>query len=561
VIRRFRSPATIVFAAGAAAIAIAVAQYAALKNSLPPPDALSYFEVADQIARIGYRDALPVHWSPLYPLYCLAVRWLTGGSVAGELHVTAAADAVLLVLLCLLVAVAFRSIGRLCWPRDPDSHAAWLAYTCGLAILCAFALLRVGLRMPDALVTGAAIGLLWMWGRALADGLRWRWAFVAGLAGGVAFLARANLLHWSIAVAVVACVVAPAVSVRRRAVALAAFAGGLVLVAAPQVWALSSTRGTVVIGESGKIALVEAVGAEYPGGHPAWPPRVADGAVRLFTDSRVLNYPGFYEPGREFEDAVVHRQVWRFGLALARNCGTCLFGFWSGSFALMWPMAWALLPIALVGVAPLRASFAPTDDRVSVLRARIGLFLLLAGGGGIAMHLLSSCIGYYMPPYLIALCAGACLLAMQGPQIAIARRAAVVVSLGCVLLAALASARYFRGAERAQSQRAIAGVNALAAAIAALPPGPDGPPRIAAIGSWLGEYGVRVGGGQLYADAPDASMAGDRDRLRCAVDTLRGNGVSAVLIRRSELPPTAAGSWTAVPGSEWAMLDVGRSGL
>jgi hypothetical protein len=542
-------------------MAIAGAQYAALKDSLPAPDSLSYFEVADQIARIGYRDALPVHWSPLYPLYCLAVRWLTGAAVADELHVTAAADTVLLVLLCLLVAVAFRSIGALCWPRDSESHTAWLAYTCGLAILYAFALLRVGLRMPDALVTCAAVGLLWMWCRGLADGLGWRWVFAAGIAGGIAFLARANLLHWSIAVAMVACAIAPAVSMRRRAVALLTFAAGLLLVGAPQVWALSSTRSTVVIGESGKIALVEAVGVEYPDGHPAWPPRVADGTVRLFTDSRVLNYPGFYEPGREFEDAAVHRQAWRFGLALVRNCGTCLFGFWSGSFALMWPMAWALLPIALAGGVPLRASFAPADDRTSALGTRIGLFLLLAGGGGIAMHLLSSCIGYYMPPYLIALCAGACLLAMQGPQIVIARRAAIVVALGCVLLAALASARYFRGAERAQSQRTIAGVNALAAAIAALPPGPDGPPRIAAIGSWLGEYGVRAGGGQLYADAPDASIAGDRDRLRCAVATLRSSGVSAVLIRRAELPPAAAGSWVTVPPSEWAILDVGRSGL
>jgi hypothetical protein len=544
-----------------AAVGLAIVQYAALKETLPPPDALSYFEVADQIVRVGYRSALPVHWSPLYPLYSLGVRQLTGASIADELHVTAAADAALLVLLCVVAAVAFRSIGRLCWPQDSSSQRAWLAYACGLAIFCAFALLRVGLRMPDALVTSAAVALLWMWCRALAARLDWRWSFMAGLAGGIAFLARANLLHWSVAVAILACVVAPAVSVRRRGLALAAFVAGLSLVVAPQAWTLSSARGTFVIGESGRIALVEAVGAEYPGGTPAWPPRVADGTVRLFTDSRVLNYPGFYEPGREFEGAIVHHEWWRFPRALARNCGTCLFGFWSGSFALMWPMAWALWPIALVGVAPFRASFSAGDDPAGALAAPIGLFLTLAGAGGFAMHLLSSCIGYYMPPYLIALCAGAFVLAMRGPQIAIARRAAAVVSLGCVLLALLASVRHFRGAEREQRDRALAGVHGLAAAIAALPPGPDGPPRVAAIGPWLGEYGVRLGGGQLYADAPDTSIAGDRDRLRCAVDAFRNAGVSAVLIRRAELPRAAPGSWVAVAGSDWALLDVGRSGL
>jgi hypothetical protein len=548
-------------AASAAAVVLATAQYAVLKETLPPPDALSYFEVADQIARVGYRSALPVHWSPLYPLYSLGARQLAGASIADELHVTAAADAVLLVLLCVLVAVAFRSIARLCWPQDASSQRAWVAYACGLGIFCAFALLRVGLRMPDALVTSAAVALLWMWCRSLADRLHWRWSFIAGLAGGSAFLARANLVHWSVAVAVLACVVAPAVSLRRRGLALAAFAAGLLLIVAPQVWALSSTRGALVIGESGKIALVEAVGAEYPQGAPKWPPRVADGSVRLFADARVLNYPGFYEPGREFDDAIVHHEWWRFPRALARNCATCLFGFWSGSFALMWPMAWVLWPIALVGVAPIRASFAPTADPAAVLNVRTGLFLMLAGAGGFAMHLLSSCIGYYLPPYLIALCAGACMLAMRGSQIAIARRAAIVVALGCVLLAMLGVVRHAGGGEREDRARALAGVKALAVAVAALPPGPDGPPRIAAIGPWLGEYGVRVGGAQLYADAPDPSIAGDRDRLRCAVDAFRNAGVSAVLIRRAALPPGAPGAWIAVAGSEWAMLDAGRSGL
>jgi hypothetical protein len=224
-------------------------------------------------------------------------------------------------------------------------------------------------------------------------------------------------------------------------------------------------------------------------------------------------------------------------------------------------LGWALWPIALVGITPVRTWFAPGGDDASLVGTRVGLFLALAGAGGFAMHLLSSCIGYYMPPYLIALCAGACVLAMRGPHLAIARRAAVVVSLGCALLAILVSARYLRAAEREQRGRALAGVNALGAAIAALPPGPDGPPRIAAIGPWLGEYGVRFGGGQLYADAPDASIAGDRERLRCAIDAFRNAGVSAVIMRRAELPRTAPGAWVALPGSEWALLDLGRSGL
>src|SRR5437868_5626604 len=117
-IGRLQSAAAVAIASSMAAVALAIAQYASLKDTLPPPDALSYFEVADQIGRIGYRSALPVHWSPLYPLYALGVRRLAGASIADELHVTAAGDAALLVLLVVTVALAFRSIGRLCWPRD-----------------------------------------------------------------------------------------------------------------------------------------------------------------------------------------------------------------------------------------------------------------------------------------------------------------------------------------------------------------------------------------------------------------------------------------------------------
>src|SRR4026207_521601 len=62
-----------------------------LHNTTPPPDGIAYFEVADQIPRVGYGKALPQHWSPLYPLYLLATRTVAPASLDRELRVPAGA--------------------------------------------------------------------------------------------------------------------------------------------------------------------------------------------------------------------------------------------------------------------------------------------------------------------------------------------------------------------------------------------------------------------------------------------------------------------------------------
>jgi hypothetical protein len=215
-------------------LTLALLQLWLLQNTTPPADGISYFEVADQIPRVGYGKALPQHWSPLYPLYLLAIRTVAPAPLDRELLVTAAGDTLLLVTLCVVVMLVFRSLGRLCWPDDAAPRLAWLTYGCGLAVFFAFAILRVGLRMPDALVTSLAVATLWVWCQASARHLSVKWAAAAGVLSGVSYLARANLLHWSLVVGVVACVLAPGVLPRRRFLAFGAFCLGLVLVFGPQ---------------------------------------------------------------------------------------------------------------------------------------------------------------------------------------------------------------------------------------------------------------------------------------------------------------------------------------
>ena len=131
-------------------LAIAGTQLLVFADSQPGADSIAYFELADQIQRVGYAAALPLHWSPLYPLYVLAARTLAGQTMATEAHVTLVADAALLIALCAIVGAAYASLARRCFPDRRDAALAWLACGCGLALFFGFGVLRVGLRMPDA---------------------------------------------------------------------------------------------------------------------------------------------------------------------------------------------------------------------------------------------------------------------------------------------------------------------------------------------------------------------------------------------------------------------------
>jgi 4-amino-4-deoxy-L-arabinose transferase-like glycosyltransferase len=397
-------------------IFLALLQLRLLNITTPPADGIAYFEIADQIPRVGYGNALPQHWSPLYPLYLLAIRQIVPVPLERELLVTAAGDAVLLVTLCVVVILVFRSVGKLCWPDDTRSRVAWLSYGCGLAVFFAFAILRVGLRMPDALVTSLALSTLWALCQASARRLDRRWMFLAGVLGGVTYLARANLLHWSLVVGVLASLIAPAATKRQRHMGFATFCLGVAVIFGPQSYLFSKAKGQFMFGETGKIGFAVAYGAEWPNGAPAWPVRLEGGDVRVFTETRNLQFPGFYDPSREFDDAKISVSVSEALKVIPRSVNSCLMGNWTPSFALMWPLLWAMWPPLLFGIGPLSRRTALPADSQAPLRWRLAWLLTLAGCAGVSMHLITFCNGYYLPPYLIASLMGVCLAMLDVPR-------------------------------------------------------------------------------------------------------------------------------------------------
>lgn len=541
--------------------AIAAAQLFVFHRAQPAPDSIEYFEVADQIAQVGYAKALSLHWSPLYPLYLLAARHVTALPIERELAVTAAADVVLLIGLCTVVGLVFASLGRLCFPDDDAAACAWLSYAGGVALYFAFGVLRVGLRMPDALVTSMTVLTVWAWCFAIARGLDLRWTALAGVLSGVAYLTRSNLMHWSLVTAAAACVFAPQVPRGRRLAAYAVFAAGLFVFAGPQVWILSSTRGYFTTGESGKLVFAETYGAVWPDGHPAWPVRVSGGDARIFTESHDLNFPGFYEPGREYDDATIPIRLTKTVWTVVRAAHASLFGYWSPAFALMWPLFWALWPVMLYGVSlPTAIGGRPAPTPAHVLRRRLSWFLMAAGSAGVAMHLLSFSIGYYLPPYLIPLLIGLYLgLLDRCPPEREARRqrhhAAMIVAAVFATATMLATANYLRRADSRGRAEAVSDTHAMAAALASLQAPDGGKRRIAVAGNWLGLYAVRLSNSQVFADLPDPGVLHDRARGAAAVRALRDQGVVAILMPRSEARPDDLLTWTGV-SSAWVLGDL-----
>ena len=258
------------------------------------------------------------------------------------------------------------------------------------------------------------------------------------------------------------------------------------------------------------------------------------GDVRLFTEPRDVQFPGFYDPSREFDDATIQFSLRKLAWAIPRSVNSCLMGNWTPSFALMWPLLWAVWPPLLFGVGRWSRAPDPGDSR-AVLRWRLAWLLTLAGCAGVAMHLVTFCNGYYLPPYLIASLMGVCLAMLDVPRRDSSardrQRAAQLAGIGFAVAATLLTLRYIRTAEANGRGANLAEAKAMAAALTPYPPSETGLRKIAALGrDWLGLYGVRLSGSQLLADIPNPDVLHDPVRLAKAMDMLRRQGIVALLV-------------------------------
>ena len=261
------------------------------------------------------------------------------------------------------------------------------------------------------------------------------------------------------------------------------------------------------------------------------------------------------------DDATIPFRLSKTALTVIRSVRATLFGYWSSSFALMWPLCWALWPVWAFGIAmPVGLGVASGTADDHDLRRQLSSFLVIAGVAGVSMHLVSFSLGYYLPPYLIPLLLGLYLAVLDhGPGDVAARRlrhrAGWIVAAGFVVTTVLTTAAYFRASDDRAGVQGVADVNAIATALSAFPAQPGERRRIAAAGLWLGLYGVRLSDSAVVADIPNPAILHDRARGADAVRALREQGVVALLLPRSEAQIGDPLTWQPVT-SGWAIADL-----
>jgi hypothetical protein len=183
-----------------------------------------------------------------------------------------------------------------------------------------------------------------------------------------------------------------------------------------------------------------------------------------------------------------------------------------------------------------------------------------AGAVGVGMHLASFSIGYYLPPYLLPFVMGLYLAVFDhapddGPGRRQRYRAAWIVAAGLVITTGLTSASYLRRNMFRATADAAADTAAIRDALSTLPSHDGGRRRIAAAGTWLGVYGVRLSNSQVVADIPNPAVLHDPARSRAIVEALRAEGVVGILIPRTDAERDDPLPWRPIT-SAWALAEL-----
>ena len=233
-----------------------------------------------------------------------------------------------------------------------------------------------------------------------------------------------------------------------------------------------------------------------------------------------------------------------------RGVQSLLFGFYKPTEGLFWVLLWAGVPFLFWRK---RSPGVTENDSGRPLRRRMGFFLALSGLGGILMHILSFCIGYYLLPYCFALAAGGGILLFgKGKERErYLRRAFGFVAAGFITASFLLTFSYYRAAHLRLLRSTQGEIQVLSGALEKLPSGGKALRKIAVAGDWLSLYAVRLSHSQVYADMPDLSLWKDAARARKALSALRERGVVAVLLPRRLGAISARFGASPIEGSAW----------
>lgn len=438
---RFSTSARVSAAAGISVVVLATLLVMRV-GAFPSVDGVSYLDLSDAALQGRWHEFVSAYWSPLFPALISVVRECIGASPARE------SVAIAIVNIAAIAAAAgfFWSILRVLAERGALPTDGPRAVALHLVCWSAFAAetLRIApatLSTPDALVFTAQLGALAAILRAARSHHAHRFAFAAGVALGVAFLAKGAVIVLGVAyIVAIALLVPRARLVRSTAITLAGFG----VVAAPWIAVLSRHEGTLTVGSVARLNL-----AWYVGGQSSQAPNpdavgieslphqwnrvYADPAIYDFSPHLAGTYPPWTDPTWPNVGLIPRPTLRGFSTALREGGSTAwsLFGVpllaglvvlsgvgfrlrvadarLTAAFALLalsqflvyWPVhletrflgiAWLCAWLAVVTVAPVPSAHTRPTLLIAAAVVAVALWWLLAPAYGTPSELLAAAL-------------------------------------------------------------------------------------------------------------------------------------------------------------------------
>jgi len=397
------------------------------------PDGIQYLDNADAYRTGDFQHALNSQWSPLYP-------WLIGAAINAfrsnlyQQFPLVHALNFLIYLLSLASFLFFVSALRKLVPdpQPPDADprtTAFLLIAYSSFLYCSLHLTNLAQVTPDLLVSFFSFltaGLLIQMTLGLAAASRYA---ALGIVLGLGYLAKTPFFLYALLCLVILFALAsrriPAL--RRAALAAAVFFA----IAAPYIWILSSAKGRLTFGDSGKFNVIWMVngvpyyhwqGGPPANGRPIHPTRqlATEPAIFEFATPIVATYPPWYDPIYWSEGARIAYRPADFARALVRQLR--FYGYLLNHRQL--PLVFAILTLLLL---------APNKRR---LPKQLAPFwpVLLFGLAPFAMYAPVNAEARYLAPFFILLWTTLAMALLKGAANIDARVLLTIATTAAVLM-------------------------------------------------------------------------------------------------------------------------------
>jgi hypothetical protein len=391
------------------AILLALIQSAASIFWVSSEDAISYLDIADAFLRNDWKSAVNLYWSPLYPSLISVGLFISRPFPFADFVVVQAVN----FLLFLAAVISFEFLLRQ-WIENQvnkDARPEFPLLVIPKTVLWIFGYtiflwgslywLRVDSDTPDLLASVwvfLATGLLLHIRRSATSA-----SFAAlGIVAGFAYLTKAALLPVALSFLVLAFFAPAKRSVAKLLLALAMFA----ILTLPFIVALSQKKGSLTLGEAGKLNYVWLVNpgkyrvpdvhrqGEMPEfGLPEHPTKMiaSNPPTYEFAHHEICTYPPWYDPAYWHEGVIVKFNLDRQIHVLKSNIAV-----YFGSF--LWAICFLYLLLLWMSVDFRSAIKNVFEHYVIIVPAVIGLLLyLFATDLELVNYSLQKCTRFFAP--------------------------------------------------------------------------------------------------------------------------------------------------------------------